>query len=250
MNLSFREKKRKLCAAGSDELRSPILLGESGAQVIRVVVQGDSWIEKSGPPTDIAREAAVTRWCAGKLPVAQVLQEEVGLYRMTELPGVPLSEVPLELASDILTEALLRIHAVPLVGCPFEAGWSARLLVAKQRVRAGLVDESDFAEANQGRSALDILKELHALPLPPERLCFTHGDATLENFLTEHGALSGIVDLGRAGIAHPAQDWALALRTMLGKFGIEGQQRFSRHIPVEAADGELLRRFCLLDELF
>ncbi len=66
----------------------------------------------------------------------------------------------------------------------------------------------------------------------------------------QSGRLSGIVDVGRAGIAHPAQDWALALRSMRGRFGSEGEQRFRQHIPSYCNDEELLRRFCLLDELF
>jgi aminoglycoside 3'-phosphotransferase-2 len=149
-----------------------------------------------------------------------------------------------------LAEALLRIHAVPSADCSFAAGWSVRLLEAEDRLHAGLIDESDFDEDNQGRSALDILKELQAFPPLPQRHCFTHGDATLENFLTQDGRLSGVVDLGRAGITHPAQDWALALRSMRGEFGMEGEQRFRQHIPLDCEDEALLRRFCLLDELF
>jgi aminoglycoside phosphotransferase len=36
----------------------------------------------------------------------------------------------------------------------------------------------------------------------------------LENFLARDGKLSGIVDMSRSGITHPAQDWALALRSI------------------------------------
>jgi hypothetical protein len=39
--------------------------------------------------------------------------------------------------------------------------------------------------------------------------------------LGHKGELSGIVDLSRAEITHPAQDWALALRSMRRNFGAE-----------------------------
>jgi len=113
-----------------------------------------------------------------------------------------------------------------------------------------LVDESDFDEANLGRSPTDILAELQSLPPLPDLICFTHGDACLPNFLTHAGQLTGIVDLGRAGVAHPAQDWALALRSIRDNFGPDGERLLREHLPDHCGDEALLRRFRLLDELF
>lgn len=141
------------------------MLGESGAQVVRVQrANRNSWIEKSGPTSTIARETAVMHWCTASLPVAQILEEGVGFIRMTDLPGVSLNQAPVQLASSILAEALRRIHAIAFAGCPFAAGWNVRLMEAEERLKAGLIDESDFDEDNQGRSGLDILKELQAFP--------------------------------------------------------------------------------------
>jgi aminoglycoside phosphotransferase len=227
------------------------LIGQSGAQVLRVQqADGFSWIEKTGPAPEIAAEAAVLNWCAGRLPVAQTIQEGAGFLLITDLPGVNLTEVSMEQAVDVLVEALRFIHAVPVKECPFSAGWDLRLQQAEERLHAGLVDESDFDEINRDRSGRDILRELQAFPPLPDRQCFTHGDACLPNFLAQTGQLSGIVDLGRAGITHPAQDWALALRSMRHNFGVAGEQLLRRHLPADCADEELLRRFCLLDELF
>ena len=251
LNQISRVDKTRLSEPVVQEMRTPILLGGSGAQVVRVQwVDGSSCIEKFGPASEIAREAAVMRWCSDSLPVAHVLEERVGFLRMTHLSGVPLNAVALELASTTLSNALHRIHAAPSDGCPFAAGWDMRLFEAQERLYAGLIDESNFDEDNQGRSALDILKELQALPPPPKLHCFTHGDATLENFLTQNEQLSGMVDVGRAGVAHPAQDWALALRSIRDAFGMEGYYAFRPYIPPDCADEALLRHFCLLDELF
>ncbi len=120
------------------DLRIPILLGESGAQVVRVQrVGGSSCIEKSGPASEIAREAAVLRWCTRRLPVARVLREEAGLLEMSDLFGRPLNEWPSELAGELLAEALHQLHALSFAQCPFIADWDLRLREAQARLQAG-----------------------------------------------------------------------------------------------------------------
>ncbi|HXD19511.1 MAG TPA: aminoglycoside 3'-phosphotransferase [Vicinamibacterales bacterium] len=232
--------------------RSPIVIGMSGATVFRVTRDdGAQWIEKSGLAADIAVEAAVMKWCAALLPVPDVLAVEAGVLTMSALPGVDLTEAAIDLAVALTARALDLIHSVPTQDCPFRADWATRLHQAEQRVRCGLVDASSFEEANLGRTADDILAELQALPdLPPMSSRFVHGDACLPNFLTHDGALTGIVDLGRAGVGHPAQDWALALRSMRNNFGSEAERALRKHVPQHCQDEALLGRFLLLDELF
>ena len=62
--------------------------------------------------------------------------------------------------------------------------------------------------------------------------------------------LTGIVDLGGAGVGHPAQDWALALRSMRNNFGLEAETALREHMPRHCQDQALLARFLFLDELF
>src|SRR4029077_2199435 len=164
--------------------RTPILIGKSGASVVRVQSEdGLVWIEKTGRSAEIDLEAAVLEWCAGGLPVAKVLGKYAGLLAMSALPGVNLTETSVERAAQIIAEALHLIHATPIEGCPFMASWALRLSQGELRVRAGLVDESDFDEANLGRSPSDILAELQSMPPLADIICFTHGDACLPNFL-------------------------------------------------------------------
>ena len=102
------------------ESGTPILMGESGATVVRVrSAGGNCWIEKSGPGSEISAEAAVLSWCAGRLPVPGVIEHSEGLLRMAELPGRDLTEVSLDGAVRAIVEALNRIHAVPIEGLPF-----------------------------------------------------------------------------------------------------------------------------------
>ena len=103
---------------------------------------------------------------------------------------------------------------------------------------------------NGTRSPSDILAELRSMPQLPETCCFTHGDACLPNFLTHGSELTGIIDVGRAGVTHPAQDWALAIRSVRANFGSAGERLLRQHLPPHSQDEELLRRFRLLDELF
>ena len=235
----------------SFDVRTPIRSGKSGARVVRITrADGYSWIEKSGTASEIAQEAAVLRWCADQLPVARVLSEKPDLLQVSDLPGLPLSRLPAAVASALLAKAIQQIHAIPAAGCPFLADWDLRVRDAEVRCRNGQVDESDFDDANQGRSAADIFAELRAFPIPPGPRCFTHGDASLDNFLAHNEELSGILDVGRAGIAHPAQDWALALRGMRDHFGLPGEQPFRRLLPQDCLEESLLRQFRLLDEMF
>jgi aminoglycoside 3'-phosphotransferase-2 len=231
--------------------RSPIVIGKSGATVFRVTRKdGVQWIEKCAAASEVSVEAAVMNWCAGLLPVPQVLAVDAGVLAMSALPGVNLTEAAMESAVALTAEALQLIHSMPTEGCPFRADWVTRLHQAEDRVRCGLVDTRDFDEVNVGRTAADILAELQSLPPVPPVARFTHGDACLPNFLTEDGRLTGIVDLGRAGVAHPAQDWALALRSVHDTFGSEAEQCLRKYVPQDCDDDALLRRFRLLDELF
>ena len=211
---------------------------------------GASWIEKSGSSLELAREAAVLEWCSGSLPVPRVLAYKPGSITMSVMPGVSLLEAPMEEAMQAMIRALHLIHSIPVGGCPFDAGWELRLSEGEANIRAGLIDESDFDEDNVGRSPSDILAELRSMPPLPETCCFTHGDACLPNFLTHCGELTGIIDVGRAGVTHPAQDWALALRSFRANFGSAGERLLRQHLPPDSQNEELLRRFRLLDELF
>src|SRR5262245_40782177 len=136
------------------ESRSPIVIGKSGASVFRVSREdGLQWIEKSGPASDLNVEAGVLRWCAGRLPVPDVLGLTAGVLSMSAQPGINLTEVPIDNAVAVMAEALDLIHAVSTDRCPLQADWATRLHQAELRVRGGLVDESDFDAENLGRTA-------------------------------------------------------------------------------------------------
>lgn len=201
-------------------------------------------------PEEIEHETQILGWCAGRLPVPTVLEKRNGILKMSELPGETLMELEMERAVEIMARGIGLVHAVPIDDCPFAANWTRRVAEAEARVQPGLIDASDFDEDNRGRPIDDIIRELKSFPPLPDVVCFTHGDACLQNFLAHDGQLSGIVDVGRAGIAHPAQDWALALRSVRDDLGQEAEELLWTYVPANCSNKELLRRFRLLDELF
>jgi aminoglycoside 3'-phosphotransferase II len=203
---------------------------------------------------DLEREHARLLWAAPRLPVPRVLgfAAEAGreYLLLDELPGTPI-----ELATEAsvaervahLARTMRSLHRTPIAGCPFDARVRERLVDAEANVRAGKVDESDFDPERLGRSATSILAELRAWPAFPEDLVVAHGDFTLANIFVDP---TGMLDLGRLGVADRYQDISLVLRDIEGDYGPEWREPFALAYGLEAIDASKLAFFRLLDELF
>ena len=93
---------------------------------------------------------------------------------------------------------------------------------------------------------------------PDEEPVLTHGDFCLPNVILKNDALSGLIDLGRAGIADKWCDIALCYRSLRdnydGKYSgtkINGFQSSLLFDMLELTpDWDKLRYYLLLDELF
>jgi kanamycin kinase/streptomycin 3"-kinase/aminoglycoside 3'-phosphotransferase-2 len=161
------------------------------------------------------------------LPAPEVLEweddGETATLTTAALAGVPLSELPAasaEAGARALGEFLARLHAVPRDTCPFERWLAVTVPLARVHVDQGLVDEDDFDEERAGASAASLLEELvqrrpRAEELEVGDLVVCHGDACLPNFLVdpETVEVTGMVDLGRLGVADRHLDLALAVRS-------------------------------------
>jgi aminoglycoside 3'-phosphotransferase II len=203
---------------------------------------------------DLERERMRLAWAADRLPVPRVIafaSESDRQYLVLEA----LAGTPIELATDLgvsdrvahLARTMRALHDVPIASCPFDGRIAERLAQAEANVRAGRVDESDFDAERIGRSAASILDELRAWPAFSEDLVVTHGDFTLANILIEP---TGIVDLGRLGVADRYQDIALVLRDIAGDYGPAWVDAFAEAYGLTALVDSKRRFFCLLDELF
>ncbi|MGC4110616.1 MAG: aminoglycoside 3'-phosphotransferase [Nocardioides sp.] len=202
------------------------------------------------------------------LPVPAVLSweddGESATLTTATLPGVPLSELPasaVESATRSLGAFLRELHTVPRASCPFERWLAVTVPLARVRADEGLVDEDDFDEERAGRSAEELISELiearpRAERLELEDLVVCHGDACLPNFLADADtlAITGMVDVGRLGVADRHLDLALATRSMSDTslnpaYGPEAASALLEAYDAPA-DPWRLDFYRLLDELF
>lgn len=208
---------------------------------------------------DIVDEYARLRWLQGKLPVPRIvhfLEAEGGAWLLTEAMGGMSAYAWLEAhpgrqraAVEGMARFLRRLHALPLATCPFNASLPLRLAAARANIDAGLVDEDDFDPERAGWTAEQVWARLHTLlPLTPDPVV-THGDFSLDNILLEaDGAVSGVIDVGRLGVADRYQDLAILLNC-LNEFGKPlGDQLFAAYRT--EPDPVRIEAHLLLDELF
>lgn len=163
-----------------------------------------------------------------ELPAAEVLDweddGETATLTTAGLPGVPLSELSASAAPGgvkSLAVFLKRLHGIGRDGCPFDRWLAVTAAQARVNVDEGRVDETDFDDERDGRSAQALLDELlelrpRAEELETGDLVVCHGDACLPNFLVdpETYEVTGMVDVGRLGVADRHLDLALAARSV------------------------------------
>lgn len=237
-------------------------IGESGADVFRIRPgKGQDLFLKSEPLgvlNELPDEIARLRWLNQHgLPAPSVLDTATENHRhwllMTALPGHDLASAT-DLAPEqivgIMATALRTLHQAPVAECPFDHRLDARIAAAQARARAGLVDETNFDEQRQGRTAMDLLQELlSSRPMAADDLVVTHGDACLPNFMADAGAFTGFLDCGRLGISDRFQDLALAARSIDRNLGGAWVAPFFREYGV-LPDERRIAFYCLLDEFF
>jgi kanamycin kinase/streptomycin 3"-kinase/aminoglycoside 3'-phosphotransferase-2 len=183
-----------------------------------------------GPVRDeLAAERDRLVWLAETdLPAPLVLDwaddGEVVTLTTSAVPGVPLSDLPAasaDAAAASLGSFLARLHARGSQACPFERWLAVTVPLARVHADEGEVDEDDFDTEREGRSAADLHQELldqrpRAERLETGDLVVCHGDACLPNFLADPETLeiTGMIDVGRLGVADRHLDLALATRSM------------------------------------
>ncbi|RWX08934.1 aminoglycoside 3'-phosphotransferase [Rhizobium hidalgonense] len=237
-------------------------LGRSAASVFRLEGEGLSAlylkVELAGTFGEIADEAARLGWLkAAGLPCPDVIAEQSDGERnwllIGALPGADLASAstltPL-VRVELLAAALLDLHRLPIASCPFDHRLENRVAVAKARMQAGIVDETDFDAARLGQSAAALFAELLRTRPIDEDLVVTHGDACLPNFITAEERFSGYIDCSRLGVADRYQDIALACRSIAHNFGEALLQPFLDRYGLTAPDPARLDYYQLLDEFF
>jgi aminoglycoside 3'-phosphotransferase II len=205
----------------------------------------------------LCTEAERLRWLAGRLLVPDVVSfvrdDEQEYLLMTSLPGVNGVEAGRERPENVtsgLAQALRMVHAQPVAGCPFDQSVTAQIERARKRVASRLMDEADFDEERIGRAAPDLLAEVDVYRPNSEAYALTHGDPCLDNVMFDEGRFTGFIDCGRAGVADPYQDLALAARSIDSDLGREWVAVFFREYGAPHPDERKLAFYRLLDEFF
>jgi aminoglycoside phosphotransferase len=249
------------------------------AAVVRRAPDGRAYAKAgSGPVRDeLVAERDRLLWLATTdLPVPRVLDwaddGETATLTTTAMPGVPLSDLPASAAAEgaaAFGGFLRRLHAVDRETCPFHRWLSVTVPLAVVRVEQGLLETDDLTstglstsdEERAGRSAASLLEELLELrPLADQGevrdLVVCHGDACLPNFLVdpETFEVTGMLDVGRLGLADRHLDLALATRSMTNTslnpgYGPAAAERLLAAYGLPA-DPWRLHFYRLLDEFF
>jgi aminoglycoside 3'-phosphotransferase-1 len=239
-------------------------IGESGGAVNRLHGKAgapDLYLKhgKNAIADDITDEMVRLRWLAEHISVPTVVHfirtpDEAWLL-MTAMPGrtayqvlKTFPDIQLNLV-DALAVFLRRLHGIPVSRCPFTSDHAYRLLCARARIDAGLVEANDFDKERDGWTPEQVWEAIQdLLPLAPDPVV-THGDFSLDNLLIRDGEVVGCIDAGRVGIADRYQDLAIVW-SCLGEFGASLQERFMTQYGILEPDQGKLQFHLMLDELF
>lgn len=178
------------------------------------------------------------------------------------LDGIPASAVSAAEARTAVQGVVAflgSLHAIAVRECPFDRRLDVTTALAAANVAAGLVDEDDFDEERRGDTADQLLDRLladrgraEALEQSARAVC--HGDFCLPNVLLDPDTLTvtGILDVGRLGIADRHLDVALLTRSMSDADLNPGYgPELSEWVREQTnADPWRIEYYCLLDEFF
>lgn len=239
--------------------RLPITLGRSHASVWRFDGEGESLFLKSEPIHPLGElpgEARRLQWLGTTTIPAPDLraafdEADFSWLLMTAVPGDDLTQLvgTPETLRNALATCLRTLHALDPATCPFDRRLDVQLAEGAANVAAGRVDETDFDPSRTGWTAGQVLDWLHQRRPAGEDLVVTHGDASLPNVMAHAGAFSGIIDVGRLGVADRWQDLAIACRSIIYNCG---QEHVAPFLAAYGADWdeERYHYYCALDELF
>ncbi|HEX2591372.1 MAG TPA: aminoglycoside 3'-phosphotransferase [Rhizomicrobium sp.] len=203
-----------------------ITTGRSGAQVLR---GGGAVLKIAGATerdhTALFDEVAALRWLHGRIRSPAVLWSGIidgqAALVMEELCGCLVYELPQAQQADgvaRIARALAAMHALPVRDCPLDQRMETKIALARANVAAGAVDESDFDDEHAGMTATALFEKMLTVRPADGTLAVTHGDACMPNFILMDDDTVGLIDVGRAGVADPYQDFALFLRSAAYNF--------------------------------
>jgi aminoglycoside phosphotransferase len=237
--------------------------GMSGDLTVRIDGASPAFAKIGDPARRIsremlAREIAVLRWLGGRAGAPRLLwagpAEGRPAMLVEALPGTALHDLAPERAEAGLiaaVEALRALHALPIDDCPLDQRLAVKLSEVWRRLEAGEVARSEFDPDHTGRPVEDLWQAMLDAKPAAEDLVFTHGDASLPNFIIADAGPAGLVDLGLAGVADRYQDFALLVRSGAHNFpDVDARALLMEHYSLDAIDEQKLSFYRTLDEFY
>ena len=214
-------------------------------------------------------EVKILSWLRGKLPVPDIIEHisENGCsyILMSKCQGKMACDdeymkKPM-LQARLLAETLNQLWSVNISICPCNWQLERKLLIASQNVENGSVDLDNTQPDTFGPGGFKDPEHLLYWLMdnqPTEELVLSHGDFCLPNIYFNDNTVSGLIDLGKCGIADKWTDIALCYRSLSNNFsGMYHGRSYSGFEPEMLFDGlgirpdyERIRYYILLDELF
>ena len=207
-------------------------------------------------------------WSEDKLPVPQIIEHTIA----NKLSFLLMRKCSGKMACDteymqqsryqakLLANALMSIWSIDWTECPYRNTLDRKLQQAEYNVVTNLIDvhncELEIFSAGGFRNPDALLYWLQNNQ-PEEELVISHGDFCLPNLFFNNGMMSGLIDLGRAGVADKWCDIALCYRSVKDNFAGRYDRQwlgYSEHYLFDALqlkpDWDKIRYYILLDELF
>jgi aminoglycoside phosphotransferase len=247
----------------------PVSLGMSTAHVWSV----GPFFVKAGRPSPLMDglhpEATRLVWLeAAGIPAPKVVEHgsdgDIEWLVMTAVPGRTAAHLWPEDQRDRVVDAIADftawLHSMPVDDCPFDRSLNTTVSTARSALAAGLVDLADLDQERSGWTGAQLEQALLSQLPTSEDLVITHGDASLPNFLLDPETLevTGIVDIGRLGLADRHTDLGITTRS-LGS-GLNRQyppgsgdrflKRYAGAAPDALLDASKIEYYRLLDEFF
>jgi len=236
----------------------PVTVGESDTSVYR---RGEVFAKCCGPAgvLELRDERDRVEWLAGTgIPAATVVDwvESADGARLmtTAVPGVPGDSLPPAAhvgAAESLGRVLRDLHS--LTGCPFERPLSSVVALAEDVVRRNAVNPAFLTDEWRKLKPSELLDQVVAERPYVESVLepvVCHGDACLPNVFFDPATLevTGLIDLGRLGIADRYSDLALAVIQLHDEWSADPAPFLSAY-GLPDADPRRLEFFRLLDPL-
>jgi aminoglycoside phosphotransferase len=244
----------------------PNMVGMSGHYVYHLIDKTGKpnqylKIAHASHPEKLSREKDVLKWLSGKLAVPNVIyykeRDDYQYLLLSEIKGEGSHhnsfQSEITKVVNLFARGMNRIHKVRIDDCPFDRRLKVVVKEAEKRVKLGLVEEDEFLDEYIGMSAgqlFDMLISRSSSISDKENIVFTHGDYCLPNVIIDGERISGFIDWGRAGIADPYQDIALAIRSLKFNWGESYVDDMLRSYGIEKPDWDKLEFYIMLDEFF